>query len=132
MACDACRKNGGDCVAKDDTKTVIDKVYAADAVIFGTPAYWSGMSSQLKAVIDKFYSKTQQLKGQNKKVGVIAVGTADVADIQYALISDQIRSMMDFLGWDVRFSLSYSATAPGDLQKSEKAAKELSEAWKQL
>jgi len=131
-ACDACRSNGGDCVMKDDTKSIIDKVYAADAIIFGTPVYWSGMSAQMKAVIDKFYSKTVQLMEKSKKVGVVAIGTGIVSNKQYELIHDQVRNFCKFLDWDMKFNLSYSANAPDDLRKMESAADELMDAWKAL
>ncbi len=131
-ACNACKSNGGHCVACDDTKCFIEKVYAADAVIFGTPVYWWGISSQLKAALDKFYSKTAQFKAQNKIVGLVAIGGSAVSNKQYELIHDQFRCITDFLGWDLKLNLSYSASAPDDLRKSARAAEELSEAWKTL
>ena len=131
-ACDACAKNGGDCVMEDDSKTVIDKVYAADAVIFGSPVYWWGISSQLKAVLDKFHSKSEQFKLQTKKLGIFAVGEDEIPGKQYELINDQFDCVCAYLGWEKAFGLFYSAANPGDLQKQEKAVKELSEAWKTL
>jgi len=132
VACETCKSNGGNCTMPDSSKSLIDKIYASDAVIFGTPVYWWGMSSQLKAVVDKFYSKTAQFKVQNKQVGVVAIGTCAVSNDQYGLIHDQFRCITGFLGWDLKFNFSYSASAPNDLQKSESAARELSEAWKML
>lgn len=129
-ACNACKDNGGNCIMKDDTKCIIDKVYSADAVILGTPVYWWGMSSQLKAVVDKFYSKTAQFKEQSKTIGVIAIGTGTVPNKQYDLIHEQFVCICNFLGWDKIFGLSYSASAPNDLQKSADAVRELSEIWR--
>lgn len=131
-ACSACRINGGNCVMNDDGREIIEKVYKADAVVFGTPVYWWGISSQMKAVLDKFYSKTSQFKEQNKKVGVVAVGASAVPNRQYELINSQFECICAFLGWDIVFELSYSASAEDDLRKSEKAYAELSEIWKRL
>ncbi|MEA4894915.1 MAG: flavodoxin family protein [Oscillospiraceae bacterium] len=129
-ACDACRKNGGDCVMKDDTKAVIDKVYASDAVVFASPVYWMGISAQLKALLDKFYSKSGQFKAQNKKLGVVAVGADGPENRQYGLIDEHFDCVCKYLGWEKIFGYFYSAGEPDGLRKSGKAAKELSEAWK--
>ena len=64
--CGACQCHKG-CVDNDDTNPTIDKIAAADMILFTTPVYWWGMSAQLKLVIDKCYCRGLQLK--NKKVG---------------------------------------------------------------
>lgn len=132
VACEGCKKSGSDCVMKDDTKTVIDKIYAADALIFGSPVYYFGISAQLKAVLDKFHSRSAMFKEQSKKLGVVAIGEEEVEDKQYELIHDQFRCVCKYLGWENAFNFSYSAGAPDDLRKSSSAARELSEAWKKL
>ena len=35
--CDACKRNGGNCIQADDTVKIINKVTDADLVIFGSP-----------------------------------------------------------------------------------------------
>ena len=35
-AADACRNNGGTCVQKDDTNTLMEKVLASDGIVFGS------------------------------------------------------------------------------------------------
>ena len=44
--CGACQCSKG-CVDKDDTNPTIDKIAAADMILFATPVYWWGMSAQL-------------------------------------------------------------------------------------
>ena len=73
--CGVCQCNKG-CVDQDDTNPTIDKIVAADMILFTTPVYWWGMSAQLKLVIDKCYCRGLQIKG--KKVGVIVVGGSPV------------------------------------------------------
>ena len=132
VACEGCKQNGGNCVMKDDSKSVIDKVLAADLLIFGSPVYYFGISAQLKAVLDKFHSRSGDFKKQNKKLGFVTVGADEINDRQYELISDHFGCICKYLGWEKLFGFSYSAEQPDDLQKSETAAPELTEVWKLL
>jgi multimeric flavodoxin WrbA len=56
-ACDACRENGK-CIQKDDLAELLGKLDASGVWVFGTPVYWWGPSAQLKALLDRWYSKT--------------------------------------------------------------------------
>ena len=58
----------------DESDAVIRKIAEADAVIFGIPVYWWGMSAQLKMVVDKFYSQDSQFKTMKKKIGMVLQG----------------------------------------------------------
>ena len=118
------------CVDKDDTNPTIDKIAAADMILFATPVYWWGMSAQLKLIIDKCYCRGMQLK--NKKVGTIVVGGSPVDSIQYELIDKQFDCMAKYLSWDLLFQKSYYATAKDELSKNQDAMKELEDIGKDL
>lgn len=120
--CGACQCYKG-CVAKDDSNAIVDKLVAADMVVFATPVYWWGMTAQLKTVIDKCYCRGAQLKG--KKVGVIVVGGSPVDNVQYELIKKQFECMAEYLSWNLAFHKSYYANAKDDLLKDEAAVAEL-------
>lgn len=131
-ACGACKKNGGICILPDDGNMLIEKVYAADAVIFGSPVYWWGISAQLKCAVDRFYAKSGPFKKLSKKVGLVAVGAGEVTNIQHELIRGQFACICEHLNWDLTFSLAFSASGPDELRASEEAAAELAEVWKRL
>ena len=131
-ACEACKLNGGSCVMMDDSRSIIDKVYAADVVIFGSPVYYFGISAQLKAVLDKFHSKSGEFKQQNKKLGFVTVGEDEITEKQYELINDHFECVCKYLGWEKVFGFSYSAGKPDDLRSSETTAGELSTVWRLL
>ena len=121
--CDACKRNGGNCIQADDTVKIIDKVTAADFVIFGSPVYWWGISAQLKDVVDKFYSRDDESKDGSptlrtkKKIGIVACGAETVDDPEYRLISEQFHCIAKFLGWEVVLDEAISAAAADDLAK---------------
>lgn len=53
LACEACLKNGGTCVQKDDMTEVLAKLMAADVIVLSTPVYYYSVCAQLKAMIDR-------------------------------------------------------------------------------
>ena len=127
--CGVCQCSKG-CVDKDDTNPTIDKIAAADMILFATPVYWWGMSAQLKLIIDKCYCRGLQLK--NKKVGTIVVGGSPVDSIQYELIDKQFDCMAKYLSWDMLFKKSYYATARDELEKNKDSMNELEGIGKNL
>ncbi len=71
--CDRCREEGK-CVVDDDFQVVAKKVEEADGIIIGSPVYFGGVSSQLKAFMDRtrYLRRKEGLK--DKVGGAIAVG----------------------------------------------------------
>lgn len=127
--CGTCGCQNG-CVDADDTNPTIDKIAAADMILFTSPVYWWGISAQVKLVIDKCYCRGALLKG--KKAGLIVVGGSPVDSIQYELIRKQFDCIADYLAWDMLFQKSYYANEADDLAKDTDAMKELEELGKNL
>ena len=67
IACSYCKKHESECALKDDMANLIPDLVAAEMVVFVTPLYYSGMSAQLKAVIDRFYSINSILRATPKQ-----------------------------------------------------------------
>jgi multimeric flavodoxin WrbA len=55
QGCDACKKDLGKCVQKDDLSPLLQEMKECDAIVLGTPIYWYHVSSQFKAFIDRLY-----------------------------------------------------------------------------
>ena len=53
LACEACLRNGGICVQKDDMAEVLAKLIDADVIVLSTPVYYYSVCAQLKAMIDR-------------------------------------------------------------------------------
>lgn len=56
-ACDACQKNGGTCVQKDDMAKILDKMINAEVIVMATPVYFYTMNAQMKTLIDRTYAR---------------------------------------------------------------------------
>ena len=77
FACNRCGMNG-QCIFNDDFGQLRPHLVTADMVVFATPMYYFGFSSQLKAVIDRFYALNGQVKGSEKRSALL-MAYADTA-----------------------------------------------------
>lgn len=74
LACDYCRTNG-QCIQNDKGNEILKSILEADAICLATPTYYFGISSQLKKMIDRFYSKNSAIAKKNlKAVFIISAG----------------------------------------------------------
>ena len=64
LGCNACYRNGGTCVQKDDMAEIREKMLAVDAIVLASPIYFYSMTAQMKALIDRTYAFFQQLDGK--------------------------------------------------------------------
>ena len=129
--CDGCWacSSTGQCHIKDDMQELYDKMAAADGIIFGTPVYFWGMTSQIKAVIDRsilFGGGERTL--DNKVCGVVAcagsLGLADtLKEFSYYIIQRRMLPAMQ---------VSAYARGPEDLKGMEKCLKALDELGRQM
>ena len=57
LGCNACQavQHAPGCVQRDDAARILERLIAADAVVYGTPLYMYGFSAQMKALFDRHY-----------------------------------------------------------------------------
>lgn len=72
LGCNACYRNGGVCVQKDDMAAIREKMLAADVIVLASPIYFYSMTAQMKAVMDRSYAFYQQLAGKTFYFLIIA------------------------------------------------------------
>lgn len=84
--CGACMEDGI-CKTKDYMQTIYEQLEGADGLIFGTPVYFTNVSAQAKAIIDRTYAflGTGKLKGKVAAAIVAArrVGAGQVLSLLY-------------------------------------------------
>ena len=68
-----CRSEGR-CVIEDDFASLVEKISAADAVIFATPVYFSDLSESLRAFLDRLRRTCMNPAGKEKVNGKRAIG----------------------------------------------------------
>jgi len=62
LACDSCKRNGGQCISKDDMEDILQKMMAYDVIVMATPVYFYNMNAQMKNLIDRTYSRYLEIK----------------------------------------------------------------------
>jgi multimeric flavodoxin WrbA len=109
-ACNECRDTGT-CIVDDDMGSIYDAIRRADVLVLATPLYFSGMSSQLKAVIDRcqcLWFKARKEGGTSAKNGyLLAVGAMENANFRNVL--SEVRSF--YIGVGITFR--GEVTVPG-------------------
>lgn len=103
-ACGSCSEDAGVCVQNDDMDRIYRLLDEADGIIVSSPLYFSGLSSQLKAVIDRcqcIWVAGQYRKG--RPGAFICVGGDENANFRNAV--SEARSFMKGIGFEGRAEL---------------------------
>ena len=78
LGCEYCHGKGeGKCVQKDDMEQVIDAYKWADMVVFASPVYYSTVTAQLHAAIQRMYSIGKPAAG--KAAMLLSTATGQIA-----------------------------------------------------
>jgi len=105
LGCAKCRENPDEiaCVQKDDTIDIMEQMISSEVVLFASPVYFWGFSSQIKALIDRGYSlvtnyhkpgHTSLMKG--KRIGLLVTG-ADAYEENAEGLFTAFDRIVDFL-----------------------------------
>lgn len=98
MACGGCRKNPGRCVTDDWINELYLKMKDADAILLGSPTYFSDLTPEMKAVMDRCgYVASGEGKSLSRKVGAAVTAVRRAGGIHtldsmqhFFLINDMI------------------------------------------
>lgn len=66
IACNACRRNGGNCVfqKKDDFESIVQAVIETDILVLSSPVYFYSLTAQMKTAVDRFYARENEVKNK--------------------------------------------------------------------
>jgi len=105
LGCAKCRENPDEiaCVQNDDTIDIMEQMISSEVVLFASPIYFWGFSSQIKALIDRGYSlvtnyhkpgHTSLMEG--KRIGLLVTG-ADAYEENAEGLFTAFDRIVDFL-----------------------------------
>lgn len=117
IACNKCGMNG-QCVFKDDFEFVKENIVDADAVVFATPMYYFGISAQIKAVIDRFYTINGQIHVHKKAALILTYADTTAKDAQP--IISHYETLLNYLGWsDAGQIIASGVWTEGDVKHTQ-------------
>ena len=117
IACEKCHTGNDGCVFKDDMEEVIPRLLTADGVVFVSPIYYYNVSAQLKAVIDRFHAKGDEIHGPKKAAMLLTMEDDTPESAEGALAS--FKGMTGYLGWkNVGTVAALACPNPEALQKT--------------
>ena len=99
LGCNVCRKTGT-CVQKDDAPALLDKLMQADGLVFVSPLFYFNMTAQLKALIDRFYSKPALLE-KHFRACLLTAG-ADAEDWAFEPIRKTFTAICRYMQFEER------------------------------
>lgn len=121
--CLVCEKTGK-CHINDDMKEIYKKLVQSDAIIFGSPTYYSNVTGLFKNLIDRtnvFYINNAL---KNKSVAIICVGGMKLNEGSIENAAKQIEIFCEIHKMKIIGKLLASATKPNEISENKKFLKE--------
>ncbi|GFI62011.1 2-amino-4-deoxychorismate dehydrogenase [Clostridiales bacterium] len=131
-ACDTCFTKRAACSVSNGFNTIAAEIEKSDVIVFVTPMYWFSFTSQIKDVIDKFYSFSRAGKDISGKESILIVcgGTADKGDFEGIITTYNL--ILNHLKWENLGVLTVpnvnekgEVKATGALEKAEEMGKNI-------
>ena len=116
-ACYSCRETGR-CVIEDDLHGVIEKMNVCGVWVLGTPVYWWGPSAQMKAFVDRWFSRAvgeprQETFGGRRLIIAAPMGDTDLKTGRH------VKGMFEDACAHVKAELFRTILAPGAYNKGD-------------
>lgn len=109
ISCFGCKRLGGSsyakCAMRDDLTAVLNDVWASDALIVGSPVYFSDVSAQLRAFLERLwfaglmYNKEHMVRNPKQMpVKIILTMNAPFENFHKELNESLVKIMNSFIG----------------------------------
>lgn len=129
-ACYKCTMGEKKCILEDDLEFFIEKMLAADGIIFSSPTYIRGLSSVLKMLGERVIAIAQHLDDYYRKPCVIAMSYGPEGDEGYAYASTL--ALIRMLGFDVKDAHTFLGAMPGEVFETQGNLERVKEMGKAL
>ena len=95
IGCNSCfSREGNQCFQNDDMIQIYEKLRNADIVVIASPVYFYGISTQLKAIVDRLHTPMRNTF-HIRKLGLLLVGAAQLPNLFEPIIM-QYQMVLDF------------------------------------
>lgn len=121
-ACDTCWSKDHACTFRDGFTELEPFLEEADAIAFASPLYWFGMSSQIKAAIDRMYAYDMENRKTSLKIkeGILLVcGACEGMEIFDGVIAS-FKGILNYMKWQEGGILTVPEVSDkGDILKTD-------------
>ncbi|MBN1544991.1 flavodoxin family protein [Candidatus Woesearchaeota archaeon] len=115
--CRTCYGTGFPCVIEDGMEVLLSKMLEADAILLGSPNYFTNISGQLKVFMDRTNPLCKPPLLKDKPAGFVCVGARPAEETGFLVkIFDEYCREMKIVSLG---SVVARATDPGELEKKE-------------
>ncbi|KAH0790696.1 flavodoxin family protein [Histomonas meleagridis] len=109
ISCLSCKKtpeSSGKCAIKDDLTPLLQEIKTADALVIGSPIYWSQISSYLHTALERMwfsnYRYTSEPSSLPKPIKTLMIYTMNVGpemakDFHYPTLMDEIKRINEYV-----------------------------------
>ncbi|NTW05263.1 MAG: flavodoxin family protein [Peptococcaceae bacterium] len=98
IACEYCFSHNGTCAQDDDMQEIYSALHKAEMLVFASPIYYYGFTSQLKAVIDRLYASYGRENFFSIKSTILLLTCEEEAVAAESAIL-QYKTIVKYLGW---------------------------------
>ena len=119
LGCENCQSGAQPCVFQDDMQMLYPELKKADMVVFVSPLYYHGMSSQIRMVIDRFHGIDNYLVGASKKTVLLMAGASVVPTVYDGVVAT-FRETTKYLGWqESGLLVAFGCKNRADIEKTD-------------
>lgn len=122
-ACNACNRNDA-CIQNDAIEQkLMPELLKADIIVLITPLYYYGMSTQLKTVLDRFYSHVRSFDGKKSLLLTTAYNSAGWT---FEALVEHYQTLVKYMKWqDLGMVLGYGCGSRYSIERSDFPAQAL-------
>lgn len=116
-ACGNCQTNGP-CILNDAVEQkLMPQLLKADTIVLVTPLYYYGMSTQLKTIIDRFYSHLRSFDNKNSLLLATAYNSSDWT---FDALVEHYQTLAEYMHWrDLGMVLGYGCGYRSAIERSQ-------------
>ena len=114
LDCKYCFSHNGECMQKDDMQDIYPALRQADVLVLASPVYWYGMTSQMKAVIDRMFAGCKKPFPFKSIAMLLVCGDTDIGAAAPAI--EHFKAISHYMKWEnIGIILQEGVHEPGEI-----------------
>jgi len=121
LDCKFCFAHDGECFRKDDMQIIDKALHKADMLVLASPVYWYGLTSQIKAMIDRMFASSVKPYPLTSMALLLVYGDTDNKVAAPAIAHFEAISF--YMGWENKGIVTQAGVkSPGEIKRKKSLA----------